>query len=83
MINPNNFLFRNHLCKLSTELLRISTHHSSVQINKPVQNQIGRHSTKFRDCNDISVNFAFGINTVQPTIDLMNFEMSECFPRNY
>ena len=67
VIDPSNFLFSSHLSNLNGttkhELLnKITTIHKTLQIYKPISDYTGPNPDQYRDCIDIAVKIAFGLD---------------------
>lgn len=101
VIDPSNFLFSSHLSNINAifqhELFdKITTIHKTLQIYKPIGDNVGSNPYQYRDCIDIAVKLAFGLNKMDwipidlksvETLDIVkvisNCDMiNDCIPKN-
>ena len=74
VIDPSNFVYSSHLSNLNGILqessgFEIKTLHKSIQIYNATD-AVGPHANQYRDCIDLSVKLAFGMNKALYDINL-------------
>lgn len=83
VIDPSNFIFSSHLSNynnLSTAghegevSFTINTIHKAIQIYQPVTKDIGPAPSQSRDCTDLAVKIALGLNQTNTTLQLLTYE---------
>ncbi|MCC2646545.1 MAG: hypothetical protein K0R02_610 [Rickettsiaceae bacterium] len=84
VIDPSNFLFSSHLSNINDELdisAEIITLHKALQIYK-AEGKVGPEFDEYRDCIDIAVKLAFGLNNTKPDIDVNILKNDKGNPQN-
>jgi hypothetical protein len=69
-------LFSSHLSNINKDLdasIEIITLHKALQIYKP-EGRVGPNFEDYRDCIDIAVKLAFGLNVTKPDINLIQLK---------
>ncbi len=83
VIDPSNFIFSSHLSNynnLSATVhegeisFTINTIHKAIQIYQPVTKDIGSAPSQSRDCTDLAVKLALGLNQANTTLQLLTYE---------
>ncbi len=83
VIDPSNFIFSSHLSNynnLSATVhegeipFTINTIHKAIQIYQPVTKDIGSAPNQSRDCTDVAVKLALGLNQTNTTLQLLTYE---------
>lgn len=83
VIDPSNFIFSSHLSNFvpsvtdpSDNLLpfTISTIHKTLQIYQPATKDTGPNFNQYRDCIDVAVKIALGLNNTSDPIKLLTYE---------